>query len=79
MLCTVLHQLTRNNSELGMASSGTYLVVISDEEVGVDHLVEEGLHQVLPRSQLQQRNGNPCQYKRPYFVYLRANVLPTHR
>ncbi len=63
----VLHQHTRNNWELKMASSGTCLVVISDEEVGVDHLVEEGLHQVLPRPQLQQRDGNPCQIQTLWF------------
>ena len=30
------------------------VVVVGDEQEGVDHLVEEGLHQVLPRAQLQQ-------------------------
>ena len=31
-------------------------VVVGDEEVGVDHLVQERLDKVLPRPQLQKRN-----------------------
>ena len=34
------------------------VIVIRDEEEGVDHLVQEGLHQVLPGPQLEQGDGD---------------------
>ena len=35
------------------------LVVVRDKEVGVDHLVQEGLHQVLAGAKLQQWYRDP--------------------
>ena len=35
------------------------IIVVCDKKVGVDHLMEQGLDQILPRPQLQQGNRNP--------------------
>ena len=34
------------------------IIVVRDEEEGVNHLVQEGLHQVLPGPQLEQGDGD---------------------
>ena len=46
--------------------SVTVVVVVSvrDEEVGVDHLVQQRLHKVGPRTQLQQGNRKPEKKKK---------------
>ena len=35
------------------------VIVVGDEEEGVDHLVQQRLHQVLPGPEFQERDGDP--------------------
>ena len=35
------------------------VVSVCDEQVGVDHLVEQSLHKVLPGTQLEQGHAQP--------------------
>ena len=39
-------------------------IVVGDEEIGVDHFVQQGFHQVFTRSQSQERNAESVKENR---------------